>query len=176
MVLYRRQRLPGGTYFFTLTLADRSSLLLIEHIASLRSAYASVCERHPFRTDAIVIVILPDHLHCLWTLPEGDTDYSMRWRLIKTRFTAALAAAGITAARRRQNERAIWQPRFWEHLIRDEEDLRHHIDYIHVNLIKHGLVAHIADWPHSSFHRYRKRGMLPKDWAGTFESSAKSSR
>lgn len=174
MVLYRRQRVPGGTYFFTLTLADRSSRLLVEHIDSLRGAYASVCKRHPFRTDAIVI--LPDHLHCLWTLPEADVDYSMRWRLIKTRFTAALLNEGVAPARRRRDERVLWQPRFWEHLIRDEEDLRHHIDYIHVNPIKHELVAHIADWAHSSFHGYRKRGMLPKDWAGSFESSEKSSR
>lgn len=174
MVLYRRQRVPGGTYFFTAILADRSSQLLVEHIDSLRCAYAAVRKRHPFRTDAIVI--LPDHLHCLWTLPEGDAAYSMRWRLIKTRFTAALIAAGVRPARRRQDERVIWQPRFWEHLIRDEEDLQHHIDYIHVNPIKHGLAARVADWPYSSFHRYHSQGKLPKDWAGSLESSAKSCR
>ncbi len=171
MVLYRRQRHPGGTYFFTLTLHDRSQRLLTEHIESLRFAYRSAQKRHPFRTDAIVI--LPEHLHCLWTLPEGDTAYSMRWRLIKTQFTAALSAAGIRYRRRRRNERAVWQPRFWEHAIRDETDLSRHIDYIHFNPAKHGLVDRIADWPHSSFHRFCRDGTLPKNWAGGFESSRK---
>lgn len=110
---------------------------------SLRRAYASVRKRHPFQTDAIVI--LPDHLHCLWTLPEGDTDYSTRWRLIKTRFTAALLANGMHARRRRRDERAIWQPRLWEHAIRDETDLSRHIDYIHFNPVKHGLANHVSD-------------------------------
>lgn len=100
-------------------------------------AYRKPSERHPFQTDAIVI--LPDHLHCLWTLPEGDTDYSTRWRLIKTRFTAALVENGMHARRGRHDERAVWQPRFWEHAIRDETDLSHHIDYIHFNPVKHGL-------------------------------------
>lgn len=171
MVLYRRARLSGATYFFTLTLSDRSQRLLTEHIESLRQAYASVQKRHPFRTDAIVI--LPDHMHCLWALPEGDTAYSMRWRLIKTRFTAALVADGIRARRRRRNERAIWQPRFWEHAIRDETDLSRHIDYVHFNPVKHGLTERVSDWPYSSFHRFCKDGTLPKDWAGVFESSRK---
>jgi len=170
MVLYRRQRLPGHTYFFTLTLNDRSQRLLTEHIEGLRQAYVGIQKRHPFRTDAIVV--LPDHLHCLWTLPEGDTAYSMRWRLIKTQFTAALSARGFNARRRRRNERAVWQPRFWEYAIRDETDLSRHIDYIHFNPVKHGLAERVSDWPHS-FHRFCSVGTLPKDWGGSFESSRK---
>ncbi|MCL1635196.1 transposase [Luteimonas sp. SX5] len=151
-------------------MSDRSQRLLTEHIESLRLAYASVRKRHPFQTDAIVT--LPDHLHCLWTLPEGDADYPTRRRSIKTRFTASLAASGIRA-NRRCHERAVWQPRFWEHAIRDEMDLSRHIDYIHFNPVKHGLTDRVSDWPHSSFHRFCRDGNLLKDWAGVFESHHK---
>ena len=163
MVLYRRQRIPGATYFFTLVLADRSSQLLTQHIQRLRQAYASVRSRHPFHTEAIVV--LPDHLHCVWRLPDGDDRYAMRWRLIKTAFTMQLCAAGMTVNRRGKDERRVWQRRFWEHVIRDNDDLQKHIDYIHINPVKHGWVERVADWPYSSFHRFIAAGILPGEWA-----------
>lgn len=165
MVLYRRNRLAGATYFFTVALADRSTGLLVEHIGRLRYAYSLIYERHPFRTDAIVI--LPDHLHCIWTLPESDDRYSMRWRLIKTVFTTGLLTDGVIAGRRSKGERRIWLRRFWEHTIRDADDLQRHVDYIHFNPVKHGHVERVADWPYSSFHRHVAQGLLPMDWAGS---------
>jgi len=168
MVLYRRNYVEGGTYFFTATLKDRSSELLVEQIAALRAAYAQAQRKAPFET--VAIAVLPEHVHTIWTLPVGDSDYSGRWRIIKSAFSHALARAGLIALRSGQSGYEVWQPRFWEHTIRDE-DLRRHVDYIHYNPVKHGLVARVADWPHSSFHRFVERGDLPLDWAGdAFES------
>ena len=165
---YRRYRVPGGCWFFTVTLADRSSRLLVEQMDALRLAVARVRDRHPFHIDAMVI--LPDHLHAIWTLPEGDTDFSRRWYLIKVAFTRSVVASSVAVPRgRRPGERALWQRRFWEHLIRDENDYARHFDYCHINPMKHGLVAHIADWPHSSFHRAVRDGIYDADWAGTAE-------
>ena len=113
--------------------------------------------QRPF--DLQAIVILPDHLHCLWRLPEGDADFSTRWRLIKTRFSKSF---GKSANQR--GEKEIWQRRFWEHQIQDETDWRNHMDYIHFNPVKHGLVQRAADWPFSSFHRAVERGWYPEDW------------
>jgi putative transposase len=169
MVIYRRNRAPGATYFFTLTLSDRSTRLLVDHIHRLRHAYALMRERHPFRTDAIVI--LPDHLHCIWTLPEGDDRYSMRWRLIKTSFTSGLRADGVIVGRRSNGERRIWQRRFREHTIRDADDLQRHVDYIHFNPVKHGHVERVADWPYSSLHRHVAKGLLPANWAGSLDAA-----
>lgn len=150
---YRRFRVPGGTYFFTVNLADRRTALLTQHIDALRAAWAHVSERHPFET--LAVVILPDHLHAVWTLPEGDVDFPTRWRLIKTRFTAALPEA--TKGRgNRSAERGVWQRRYWEHLIRDERDLQTHVDYIHWNPVKHGHVSDIDAWPYSSWHRHKR--------------------
>ena len=118
-------------------------------------------------------MVLPEHLHCLWSLPHGGTDYSIRWSLIKTRFTKTLIEKGLRIRRRRKNERRLWQPRFWEHVIRDDADLSRHIDYIHFNPVKHGLTDRVSAWPHSSFHRFCAEGKLPKDWAGVFESCPK---
>jgi len=164
MVLYRRQRLAGGSYFFTHVLQDRGTGLLIDHVDALRTAYASVRHAWPFET--VAVVILPDHLHCVWTLPEGDDDYPGRWRLIKSRFSSALRRRGVDTGRRGPDQRALWQRRYWEHTVRDQCDLRAHVDYIHINPLKHGLVEQVANWPYSSFHRYLARGELPPDWGG----------
>ena len=172
MVRYRRNFLAGGTFFFTATLAYRNARVLIDHIDALRSAFRATRQAHPFTLDAIVV--LPDHLHIVMTLPDGDADYSNRLRLIKRRFTAAVAQARVPIARHRNGEYALWQRRFWEHTIRDENDFARHVDYIHFNLVKHGLVARVRDWPHSSFHQYVRRGLLPEDWAGDFGSDTAS--
>lgn len=164
MVLYRRQRIPGASYFFTHVLHDRRAALLIDHVDLLRAAYTTVQRRWPFDTEAIVV--LPDHLHCIWTLPGSDDDYAGRWRLIKSRFSAALRLRGIDTGRRGRHQRTLWQRRYWEHTLRDERELGAHVDYIHINPLKHGLVERVADWSYSSFHRYVARGALPRDWGG----------
>jgi putative transposase len=164
MVRYRRNFVAGGTYFFTATLVDRRSSVLIDHVDALRAAFRTTRRAHPFTIDAIVV--LPDHLHIVMTLPEGDADFPNRWQLIKRRFSTAVAATGIPTAQHRNGEHALWQRRFWEHTIRDEGDFARHVDYIHFNPVKHGLVARVRDWPFSSFHRYVRRGLLPVDWAG----------
>ena len=165
MSFYRRSFIPGGTYFFTVTLADRRSQLLVEQIDRLRAVYASVQQKYPFET--VAICILPEHLHAIWTMPPDDADYSTRWNLIKGNFSRGLpAAATRTASKIRQREKGIWQRRFWEHQIRDEDDFQHHADYVHFNPVKHGLVKRAAEWEYSSFHQWLARGMLSADWAG----------
>ncbi|TCO82038.1 putative transposase [Plasticicumulans lactativorans] len=165
---YRRSDIRGGSYFFTVNLADRSSRLLVEHINHLRTTFAQVRARHPFRIEAIVV--LPDHLHAIWTLPLDDSDYATRWALIKAGFSRALPATEpIDPSRLGKGERGIWQRRFWEHVIRDERDLAQHVDYIHVNPLKHGHVQRVADWPYSSFHRHVAEGLYPPDWASDVE-------
>jgi putative transposase len=164
MVQYRRNFVAGGTYFFTATLVDRTSRALTEHVDALRAAIRLTRHAHPFTIDAVVV--LPDHLHMVMTLPTGDADYPSRWALIKRRFTAAVAKSGIPIVRHRNGEHALWQRRFWEHTVRDDRDFERHVDYIHFNPVKHDLVARVRDWPHSSFHRYVRRGLLPEDWAG----------
>ena len=164
MVHYRRNRIAGGSFFFTVTLYDRQSRILTEHIDLLRSAFRETQRGRPFVIDAIVI--LPEHLHTVWTLPPGDTDYSGRWRAIKSCFTRALRRTGQPAPRHTNGEYALWQRRFWEHTLRDEQDRDRHVDYLHYNPVKHGYVPAVADWPYSSFHRYVKQGLLPENWAG----------
>lgn len=162
---YRRFYKPNATYFFTINLADRSSDLLVRHIDDLRNAFKLVKARYPFDIDAIVI--LPDHLHMLCTFGD-DVDYSRRIRLIKSNFSAQIPKTErISKSRQSKNERGIWQRRFWEHCIRDERDFYAHIDYIHINPLKHGLVERVADWQYSSFHRYVKNGILSEDWGGS---------
>jgi len=164
MVRYRRNLLPGGTYFFTVTLRDRQADFLVSHVHFLRQAFRSVrCER-PFEVDAIVI--LPDHLHCIWTLPPGEADYAHRWRLIKARFTRRMANTGVPVRKNTKGEYDVWQRRFWEHTIRDERDFEAHVNYIHYNPVKHGLVERVRDWPYSSFHRFVRMGWESVDWAG----------
>ena len=165
MTNYRRNFVPGGSYFFTLNLAERRLQLLTDHIDSLRAAFRDTRARHPFTINAIVV--LPDHLHTIWTLPEGDKDFAMRWRLIKSAFSRALPSGEkISDSRASKGERGIWQRRYWEHTLRDERDFERHVDYIHFNPVKHGLVARVKDWPHSSFHRMVRFGVYPDDWAG----------
>ena len=165
MTDYRRYRVKGGTYFFTVNLAERKRKLLTEHIDALREAFRTVKQAHPFQMDAVVV--LPDHLHTIWTLPEGDDDFSLRWRQIKSAFSREIEQGErVSKSRARKQERGIWQRRFWEHALRDESDFARHVAYIHFNPVKHGHVASVADWPHSSFHRYVQLGICPLDWAG----------
>ena len=164
MVLYRRARVQGGTYFFTVTLADRRSDALVAHIGVLREAFRMTRRQRPFSVDAIVI--LPDHLHAIWTLPPGDADFAVRWQAIKTHFTRRLQAAGVRTMQRANGEPVIWQRRYWEHLIRDETDRARHVDYIHYNPVKHSHAQRVVDWPYSSFHAYVRRGVLDVDWGG----------
>jgi putative transposase len=170
MVRYRRNRLQGGTYFFTVVLADRRSTLLVDHVIAPRAAFRVARQERPFVIDAAVI--LPEHLHVIFTLPQDDADFVARWRRIKGNFSSRLLAAGSRIKRRGNGELALWQRRYWEHTIRDEEDFSRHVDYIHYNPIKHGLVERVRDWPHSSFHVYVSRGVLPADWAGDVSETA----
>ena len=152
---YRRAFTPGGTFFFTLVTEGRRPVFAsAAAVELLRSAFRSVRHTRPFEMDAMVV--MPDHLHCIWTLPRDDADFSTRWRLIKTWFTKHHEPD--------QRAQAIWQPRYWEHQIRDEDDLARHVDYIHYNPVKHGLAASPMEWPHSSFRRYVAAGIYSADW------------
>ncbi|MCQ8119765.1 REP-associated tyrosine transposase [Methylomonas rosea] len=165
MTEYRRHRVQGGTYFFTVNLADRSQTLLTDHIEVLRLSLRTVKQKHPFTIEAIVV--LPEHLHAIWTLPDGDDDFSLRWRQIKSAFSRHFERGEkISNSRMLKNERGIWQRRFWEHRIKDDNDFARHVDYIHFNPVKHGHVAVVADWPYSSFHQFVNQGILPMDWGG----------
>lgn len=166
---YRRYRLPGGTYFFTVNLLQRyPNDLLVSHIDILRSEVRAVREKRLFAIDAWVV--LPDHLHCVWTLPEGDDDFTNRWRLIKQGFSKALPITERrSVVRMARGERGIWQRRFWEHVIRNDTDYAAHIDYCLINPFKHGHVQRVADWPYSTFLRDVERGIYPLDWAGDLE-------
>jgi putative transposase len=163
-VRYRRNFIPGGTWFFTVTLADRRFSVLVDQVGMLRSAFRATRRARPFTIDAIVI--LPDHLHAILTLPSNDADFPGRWRRIKGHFSSELLGAGLWLKRRPNGDLALWQRRFWEHTIRDDRDFERHVDYIHFNPVKHGLAQSVRDWPYSSFHRYVREGLLPNDWAG----------
>jgi putative transposase len=164
MVRYRRNFLAGGTFFITATLFDRRSRMLVEHIGALRTAFKLTRRRFPFGVDAVVV--LPDHLHIVMTLPDGDSDFSTRLSLIKRRFTHAVGSTRAPIVRHANGEPALWQRRFWEHTIRDDRDFEQHTDYIHYNPVKHGLVGRVRDWPYSSFHRFVRLGVLPPEWGG----------
>ena len=164
MVNYRRNFVPGGSYFFTVTLRMRNSQQLVESIDLLRLAFRKTQEAKPFKIEAIVV--LPEHLHSIWTLPPNDSDYPGRWKSIKSIFTRELEKSGVVVEKRKDGSALIWQRRYWEHTIRDVDDLYRHIDYIHFNPVKHGLVERVKDWPYSSFHRYVRQGLLSPDWAG----------
>ena len=162
---YRRSRAAGGTFFFTVNLNDRTTTLLVDHIGSLRQAIRQVKAQHPF--DILGMVVLPDHLHALWRLPDDDGDYPLRWSLIKAAFSRQLPPLEtVNLSRRLKRERGVWQRRYWEHRIRDEQDLQHHLDYLHFNPVKHGHARSAVEWPYSSIHRYVRAGVLPADWAG----------
>ena len=159
---YRRAFTPGGTFFFTQVTEGRRPVFgSAAAVEVLRSAFRSVRQARPFEIDAMVV--MPDHLHCIWTLPPDDADFSTRWRLIKTWFTKHCGAdeRNIAGAARVP---VPWQPRYWEHQIRDEADFAQHVDYIHYNPVKHGLAAWAMDWPHSSFRRHVEAGIYPADW------------
>jgi putative transposase len=165
MTNYRRNFIHGGSYFFTVNLADRRLRLLVEHIDALRAAFRYARARHPFTVEATVV--LPDHLHAIWTLPEGDADFALRWRLIKTEFSRAVPRGEqISQSRSNKGERGIWQRRYWEHTLRDERDFERHVNYIHFNPVKQGHVPRVKDWPYSSFHRMVRLGVYTDDWAG----------
>ena len=160
---YRRDRTPGGSYFFTLVTHQRQPWLCRpEARAALRHAVRQVRASWPFRIEAWVL--LPDHLHCIWTLPEGDADFSTRWRLVKRHVGRVLAGArGISG---RDKQRPLWQNRFWEHRLRDERDFGAHCAYIHYNPVKHGLCGCPQDWPWSTIHRFIRTGLYPHGWGG----------
>ena len=164
MTEYRRAYIPGGSWFFTVNLAERKpNQLLVEKIDLLRNAFEYTKQRYPFRMDAVVI--LPDHLHCIWTLPQADADFSTRWNMLKGYFSRHIAKGErISTSRKSRRERGIGQRRFWEHLLRDQNDFNRHVDYIHWNPVKHGWAKSASDWPHSSFHRYVVRGVYPENW------------
>jgi len=165
---YRRSKVKGGTFFFTVNLADRSETLLRDHIKILRIEFAQVKDRHPFNIDGIVI--LPDHIHSIWTLPDGDHDFSTRWRLIKSGFSRQLPQKeNVSDAREKKAERGVWQRRFWEHEIRDGNDFRRHMDYMYYNPVKHGYVERVKDWPFSSFHRDVEKGVYSENWGESVE-------
>ena len=171
MVRYRRNFARGGTFFFTVALADRRASSLVDHVALLRDAFRVTRRERPFAIDAIVI--LPDHLHVIMTLPAEDADFPGRWRRIKAAFTHRVVRTGKAIARDRRGESRLWQRRCWEHTVRDETDFARHVDSIHFNPDKHGLVSRVADWAHSSFHQYVRNGILPQDWGGTVSIDAR---
>jgi putative transposase len=162
---YRRALTPGGTWFFTVNLLQRrGNDLLVRHIEWLRACVAAERVRRPFLVRSWVV--LPEHMHWIWTLPSGDADFPTRWRRIKSDFSRRLPLTErISPARLHRGERGIWQRRYWEHQIRDERDFANHLDYIHYNPVKHGWAATPADWPHSSFADYVTRGVYAPNWA-----------
>lgn len=179
---YIRPRISGATVFFTVVLAERGTRLLVEEIVRLRAAVRQTRVERPFHVDAWVV--LPDHMHAVWTLPEGDSDYSVRWGAIKARFSIGLRRAGFTppprlptvqsgryagvnpGLRHDKGEVAIWQRRFWEHHIRDEAEYHACVRYCHINPVKHGFVERAMDWPYSSVHRDIRQGRVEPEWAG----------
>ena len=163
---YRRSKTPGATYFFTVVTYNRNKMLCIpENVELLRNSFRQVMQEYPFKMDAFVL--LPEHLHCIWTLPEDDADFSNRWRLVKNYFSRRCQDkfhGNVSVSRQRKGEKAIWQRRFWEHQIRNDRDFAQHVDYIHYNPVHHELVKAPKDWQFSSFHRYVRDGIYPIDW------------
>lgn len=170
MTNYRRAYHPGGTFFFTVvTYRRRKILTLPESRKFLRQAIQETQKKYPFQIDAWVL--LEDHLHCIWKLPDSKTDFSIRWRLIKQRFTQKAKSLlhkneWMNPAKTKRRESTIWQRRFWEHQITDDEDYLRHVDYLHYNPVKHGLVKDVKAWPYSTFHKFVKMGIYPENWGG----------
>ena len=171
---YRRANIKGGTYFFTVVTHQRRQLLIDEDVRNaLREGIEKTKVLFPFQI--LAWVLLPDHLHCIWTRPEGDADFAKRWGMIKRNVSQYCANRLNTNENRnlsriKRNESSFWQRRYWEHQIRNETDFKRHVDYIHWNPLKHGLVEQVSDWPYSTFHRYVKDGIYPKDWCGNAEA------
>lgn len=165
---YRRSSTPGATYFFTVITYKRQPILCHQPLReALHTAITNTRKNHPFQIDAWVL--LPDHLHCIWTLPENDADFSTRWNLIKRRVSRACSheyekESLKTLSKLKHRESTLWQRRFWEHKIRGRNDINCHLDYIHYNPLKHGLCKQVIEWPYSSFHRYIRAGVYPEDW------------
>jgi putative transposase len=173
MVNYRRNLVPGGRFFFTVNLAERRRRLLTDHVNLLRKAFRDVRRDHPFTIDAAVV--LPDHLHMIWMLPQDESDFALRWRLIKATFSRGLyGGERVSMSRVSKGERGIWQRRYWEQTLRDDADVERHMNYIHYSPVKHGHVARVQDWPHSSFHRMVRLGIYPLDWAGDARENERS--
>jgi len=168
-----RRLFTGSTYFFTVVAYQRRRILCDPALrTALRQAIQKVRRIRPFMIDGWVL--LPDHMHCIWTLPAGDTDYSTRWAEIKRQVSNACRTSLhtpelLTRSGRNRGESTIWQRRFWEHQIRDHVDMEKHLDYMHFNPVKHGHVRQVSDWPYSTFHRYVREGIYASDWAGTLE-------
>jgi putative transposase len=168
MSRYRRASLKGGSYFFTVVSERRQRILTNDDVrATLREAITEVRRQHPFHIDAWGL--LPDHLHCIWSLPEGDADFSTRWRKIKAHVTRHCGARyrhpeWLSARRQAKGQGTLWQQRFWEHCLRDEADWRRHVDYLHWNPVKHGVAGRVVDWPWSSFHRFVAEGLYEPGW------------
>jgi putative transposase len=166
---YYRDQTKGGTWFFTVVAFERRPIFCLESFRnSLKQSILKTKENHPFKINAWIL--LPDHLHCVWTLPKNDADFSIRWKLIKQYVTrdcksSLLKQKRIGAAKKKRRESSIWQRRFWEHKIRSEQDFRTHLDYLHYNPVKHGLCGSPSQWPYSSFHRFQARGVYTEDWA-----------
>ena len=175
---YLRYYVPGGTYFFTVNTYGRYPFFGEERaIDLLRESWNTIQKESPFIN--IASVLLPDHFHCLWSLPSGDMDFSTRLKRIKDGFTQPWLASGgyevpVTDSQKRKGNRGIWQRRFWEHCIRDARDLENHFDYIHYNPTKHGYRFRPADWPYSTIHKYIKMGHYHKDWGSTLPSNIKN--
>ena len=161
--------LPAA-HSFSLSNSPTQNRACLSNISASRAAYMDVQKQYPFET--VAVCVLPNHIHTIWTLPPDDADYSLRWRLIKTKFSAHFPRAeNLSASKQRRNERGIWQRRFYEHTVRNEADLQRCADYIHYNPVKHRCAASVHDWPFSSFHRYVRHGLLPPDWGGTPETA-----
>ena len=175
---YRRVKIKGGTYFFTVVTFDRQPFLTRDHIRqALREAIMTVRQSLPFAIEGWVL--LPDHLHTIWTLPEGDANYGARWAVIKravtTRWSSTIGNIGkVSASRKKRQEGGFWQRRFWEHAIRDDKDSQRHMDYLHFNPMKHGYAKNVADWPYSTFHRLVVQGIYPANWGGNGCESMKA--
>ena len=163
---YRRSRANGATFFFTVVTYKRKKILCFnENTTLIKKAFKHVALKRPFKTDAFVM--LPDHIHCIWTLPDGDNGYSTRWSLIKEYFTKRCNAKfknDQNDSMKKKGLQSVWQLRFWEHQIRDDRDYAVHVEYIHYNPVKHGYVKSPKDWEYSSFHRYVKQGVFDIDW------------
>ena len=169
MSRYRRANTPGATYFFTIVTYRRRPFLRDPDVRiALREAIAKVRNLYPFHIDGWVL--LPDHLHAIWTLPPGDARFPLRWQQIKRGVTLSCRArlhraAWTTESKTKHRESTLWQRRYWEHQIRDERDFERHMDYLHYNPVKHELVKRVGDWPYSSFHRHVAAGVYPEDWS-----------
>ena len=165
---YKRNYVPGGTYFFTVVTHERRPFLTSELARTcLREAIEKEQKKRPF--DLFAIVLLPDHLHAIWTLPPDDHDYSVRWAAIKENFTRQYlkkggSEGGVSRSRKKHRERAVWQRRFWEHTCRDEDDLKRFLDYLHWNPCKHRLVESVKEYSWSTFQKFVKLGEYEENW------------